>query len=580
MNTPKWSIGFLALLCASTALIPARAQDKPTASEVIIKMDPYVVEGERVLPPPESWRYVSVPAGELTKGNKVVIAQGYEILSNLSEKNTKRFAEDLQLRQFAGTLLWPMIVQAMPRQSLVVIIDRTKQAWTEANQPTALAWQGEPIATAIQQAGGFDSRSFATGYQELRPDQGFGSEPAQLANPMNTRITPANQDPTNTDPNGPDVLEKSAFGKRGLRPLTAGFTRVRALNGVVAAQINADVPKANVEDLPVEEQLSADLSRRAAEYALMSFPQRPPQWFYTGLGWLVASTQVTPTRITFADTNGMMDNRAMPSLAALLNKTTASTEEDDLLAATFTHYGLYGDNGKHAEQFMTLVQRQSQGAVTAEQFQEIFGVSIKQMEVALATYSRSFANYKSTELQGRLPELPPFTVREATQSEVARMQADSLITQGKPDLALNILRIAYWRGEREPAMLAVLAGLEEKQGSLERARKITQALMALPAPPARVFTVEARLRFRDATANKQPQEKLTVAETRTIMGPLGRAVQAGQDSEDIWAFFSDVVLRSAGHPHESITGILDRATKRFPNNVTIREAAAFAQHKP
>jgi hypothetical protein len=584
MISPKWSAAFLALFCVSTVLIPTQAEEKP-GTEVIIKMDPYVVEGERVLPPPESWRYVLVPGLELTRSKKVVMAPGYEVLSNLSEKNTRLFVEELQLRQLAGTLLWPMIVQALPRQPMVIILDRTKQAWAAPAQSDALAWQGDPINAAAAKAEGFDSWASQAGTQIITSQQGFGpdplADPSQQANALNQRLNSTSDDPNNPTPNNPGTPEQDPFIKRGLHPLPAGFTRVRANNGIVAAQINADVPLAGVEDAPTEEQLAADLSRRAAEFALASLTQRPPLWFDSGLGWLIASAQVTPTRITFADTKGMLANQtAMPSLALLLTKATALTYEEDLLAATFTHYGLYGNNNKNTEKFMTLVQRQSQGPVSPEQFKEIFGISIEKMEIELATYGRTFAAYKSHEMRGDLPSLPPLKVGEATQSETARLQADSLITQGKPDLALSVLRIAYWRGEREPAMLAILAGLEEKQGSLERARKITQALMALTTPPTRVFVVEAKLRFRDATATKQPQEKLTVAETRAIMDPLGRAVQAGQVSEDNCEFFSQVVLRSNGHPHESIAAFLDRAAKKFPHNSTICEAASFAKTKP
>jgi hypothetical protein len=576
MITPKWSLGFLALLSVSTVLIPARAEEKPS-SEVIIKMDPYVVEGERVLPPPESWRYVSVPAGELTKGNKVIVAPGYEVLSNLSEKNTRLFVEELQLRQLAGTLLWPMIVQAQPRQPLVVIIDRTKQASAPSDQPISFSWQGEPIAAAAPTTRAYSSRRYdsTTGARPEFFEQAFNSN----FDPTDPNTGPSGQtspftNPAITNPSGTDSPFMKAMGS-----LQAGFTIVYASQGVIAAQINANVPVVAVGDQPAEEQMAADLSRRAAVYTLQSFPQRPPQWFYTGLGWLIASTQVSPTRITFADILAKLEQTQMPSLSTLLSKTTAFTDEEDLLAASFTHYGLYGDNSKHAGKFMTLVQRQIQGPVTEEQFKEIFGITIKQMERELATYSRSFASYKSFELRGRLPEMPPLMVREATQSEVARLQADSLIAQGKPDLALNVLRIAYWRGEREPAMLAVLAGLEEKQGSLERARKLTQALMALPTQQARILAVQARLLFRDTIANKQPQDKLSAVETRAIMDPLGRAVQAGQISEENCEFLAQVVLRSAGHPHQSIATFLDRAAKKFPNNIIIREADAFAQSK-
>ena len=579
MISPNWSTSFLALICASAALVSARAEDKPD-SEVIIKMDPYVVEGERVMPPPESWRYVSVPAGELTRGSKVVVAPGYEILSNLSEKNTRLFVEELQLRQLAGTLLWPMIVQAMPRQPMVVVLDRTKEASEPFSLPSALSWQGEPITAAAPTTRVYSSRTY---------DNTTGVNPAFFEQSFNFNLDPT--DP-NTGPSGQTNPFDQPVGsntsgtedpfKKGSQPspLKAGFTIVYSSQGVVAAQINGNVPAVSASDVPAEEQLAADLSRRAAVFTLESLSQRPPQWFFSGLGWLIASTQVSPTRITFADVLAKLDQTRMPSLSVLLTKATALTDEEDMLAASFTHYGLYGDNGKHAEKFMTFVQQQIQGPVTEEQFKEIFGLTIKQMERDLATYSRTFAAYKFTELRGRLPDMPPVNVREATQSEVARLQADSLIAQGKPDLALGVLRIAYWRGEREPAMLAVLAGLEEKQGSLERARKITHALMALATPPVRVLAVEARLRFRDATVTKQPQEKLTVVETRSIMDPLGRAVQAGQVSEENCEFFAQVVLRSAGQPHESIAAFLDRAAKRFPNNNTIHEASAFAHNKP
>jgi hypothetical protein len=572
MRFPKWLVGLLAI--SPALVLSAEAQQKP-AEEVIIKMDPYVVSGERVLPPPESWRYVSVPAGELTIGKKVIVAPGYEVLSSLSDKNTKIFVEEVQLRQFTGTLLWPMIVKALPRQPMVVIIDRNKQAWTSTDLPVGLAWQGEPIAAAEAQSSGFDSVNYNTGMQySSMVEQSFapGDPRATELNTMGTRMI--------QDGNPTSFTEPKAFEtKRGIQPLPAGFTRVRANSGIVAAQINADAPKANT-DSPDEERLAADLSRRAAEYALSTFSQEPPLWFRSGLGWLIATTQVTPTRITFADTNGMLDRTVMPSLATLLDKTTALTFEEDLLSAAFTHWGLYGDNQKHAPKFMQLVQEQSQGPVSPERFQEIFGLSIKKMEMELVTYSRTFAAYKSVELHGDLPPMPAMTIREATQSEVARLQAEAFITQGKPDLALNVLRIAYWRGEREPVMLACLAGLEESQGSLERARKITQGLISLSIPPAKILTVEAKLLFRDATANKQSEEKLSTKETRLIMDPLGRAIKAGQNSEDICEFFAQVVLRSAGQPHESVIAFLNQAAKHYPKNETIHKANLIAQPKP
>jgi len=577
MNLPKWPAGFLTLICASAFLISSRAEEK-TSAEVIIKMDPYIVAGERILPPPEDWNYVYVPGTELERGKQVTVAPGFEILSNLTEQNTKLFVDELQLRQLAGSLLWPMIVKTMPRDPLVVIIDRTKQAAGGATSALTLAWQGDPITsfTASSFPNNFDSSAFSTensntGNQLVDPNLPLsGQDPGDA---MADTVATSTHILVN---NNRTISSETSHNDRWLKPLPAGFTYIWAKQGLVTAAIFADEPLSGFGP-PTEEQLAADLSRRAAEFALFTFPQPPPRWFQSGMGWLIATTRVTHTRITFADTGNILSTNAMPSLGALLAKTTGLTYEEDLLAAVFTHWGLYGDNCKHAAKLTALVQQQCQAPLTEAQFTEIFGMNFKKMEIELSQYTRSFSSYKSIQKEGQLPDLPTVIVRKATQSEVARLQAASLITQSKPELALNALRIAYWRGEREPAMLAILAGLEEQQGSMDRAHKISQALMTLPAPPPRVFIVDARLHYRDILANKKPEEKLTAKETQTIMGPLGRAVQAGQNSEEIWTFFSDVVLRSGGRPHESIAALLERASKRFPKNTVIGEAAAFAK---
>jgi len=583
MRYLKRLVGFS--IISSISALFAMAEDKPIttavpADDVIIKMDPYVISGERVLPPPESWRYVLVPALEFTRGNKVVVAPGFQILSNLSEQNTKTFVEEFQLYQFAGTYLWPMIMQSLPREPIVVILDRTKQAMSTAGDAMSLAWDGDPItgsSASAQNNTAYDSMAFNTGTQIV--DNATPIVPEFFSNDPTTE---AEQPTTNRyQPDGATTTsEAKPFKGRWRQPLPAGFTYVYAKSGVVTAQINADSPRAH-SDTPVEEMLAADLSRRLAEYVLFTFNEPPPRWFQSGFGWLIATTSVTPTRITYADTGDMLANvGTMPSLEALVNKSGKLTFEEDLLAAAFTHWGLYGEDRKHAEKFTALIKRQSTGPITPQEFQSFVGLTYKQTEQTLSTYARTFAAFTSHQLSGKIPDMPAFTVREATQAEVARLKADSFISQGKPDLALNELRIAYWRGEREPAMLVTLADLEEKQGSVDRSKRIVQGLLALKNPPILAYSVDAHLHFREATAGKAPDEKLTAKETRTIMGPLGRVIQAGQATEPLCVFFAQVVMRSGGKPHESITGFLEQAAKRFPKNTLIKQAYEFAKSNP
>jgi len=553
---------WLLLVGSSTA---AFAEDTPS-TEPIIQMPPYVIQGERVLPPPESWRYVAVPAEELTRGKHVIVAPGYEILSNLSEHNTKLLVSEIQYRQLAGTLLWPAIIQALPRQPMVVVVDRSKAPEPDEADAT-VSWENEPISNAEPATGGFDSLSDMQEEDPLNPGGG-GTGGGAPGNQLGTRMNLGGKQTTTSSSSRPRFT-----------PMRRGSVRITAREGIVAASIGADGRLATSTP-PDEEHLAASLSQESVLFALASLPEKTPQWFRAGLGWLAGSTDITPTRITFADSVASFKDRSIPSLAQLFAKTDTLSPDDELLSALFTHYGLFSSEKKYAKAFMQFVQQQCGQTFSEASFVEAFHMSTGKMEKILATYSRTFAAYESHELNGRLPDMPAFTVREATQSEVARLQADLLISQGKADQALGILRIAYWRGEREPAMLAILAGLEERCGSIERANKITQALVTLPTPPTRVFAVDGRLRFRAATASKKPEEKLTPDETKLIMTPLARAIKAGLVTEDLCALVSDVVLRSSVQPPESIATFLNLAAKKYPENTAIKNAASVALLTP
>ncbi|MGC4075080.1 MAG: hypothetical protein QM760_21775 [Nibricoccus sp.] len=498
---------------------------------------------------------------------------GYELLSNVSEKNTRTFVSELQLRQFAGAYMWPMLVNLQPKQPMVVIYDDTKQASIPPDASTIVNWSGDPIAVPTTGSSEFTSGSFDSGAWQVE------TETVSDREAINSIPAPGEEVEEASTRYGAQPVEKGVFQKEERRlPLPPGYVLLTSKEGLIAAQLNADQPLAGTEK-PTEEQMAANLSAWAAVAGLQNLPGGSPRWFDSGMHRLIELTDVTPTRITFARGVLIPSLKRLASLQLVLGKSSAFTEEEKLIATAFVHYGLYGDNGAHAQQFMKFTERVVKEGMSEALFKECFGKTVKQMDQELETYGRSAATYRSIETRGEMPPMPAFTVREATQSEVARLQADALITQGKPDRALDELRIAYWRGEREPQMLAALAMLEERLGSVERARKLSSALMALPKPPSRVLPVEAKLLYRQATAAKPEGAKLSVAETRKILGLTARAINEGQNSEEVWTFFSEVVLRSEGKPHESIRTYLSQAGKRYPDNATIRQAVEFAGGK-
>ena len=93
-------MGFFGLLAALTSLRAADVRSAPPAgapivasSGPIIELPKFEVTDSRVLPPPESWRYATIP--------------GFEILSNISARATTRFVKDFLLLQTAINEIMP-----------------------------------------------------------------------------------------------------------------------------------------------------------------------------------------------------------------------------------------------------------------------------------------------------------------------------------------------------------------------------------------------------------------------------------------------------------------------------------------
>ena len=68
------------------------AQEIPTG--LVVELPKFVVTDSRELPPPESWRYGEIP--------------GFQILTNASEKNTRRLIRDFGLFKQALNMVFPV----------------------------------------------------------------------------------------------------------------------------------------------------------------------------------------------------------------------------------------------------------------------------------------------------------------------------------------------------------------------------------------------------------------------------------------------------------------------------------------
>jgi len=133
-------------ICAQSQ--PASKTRAPAPAEPVVQMEPYIVKGERILPPPEDWLYVRVPALELTRGNSKIIVPGFEILSTREKAGTLGFVEELQQRQIANAILFPNIIGALPSHpAIVIILDNYAKMEKFPSNPVAEAWQGDSLYT-------------------------------------------------------------------------------------------------------------------------------------------------------------------------------------------------------------------------------------------------------------------------------------------------------------------------------------------------------------------------------------------------------------------------------------------------
>jgi hypothetical protein len=579
---------------------PALQQtDDGKATGPVVEMEPYIVRGERILPEPEPWVYIKIPALELTRGKNVVVVPGYEVLTPARlRKNARTFALELQLRQLAGALLFPNVVRALPRSAIVLIWDDEERLRAKSG----MAWLGDSAFTAgaFKHAGRLPDPRYAVGTLK----RVFGNQITERASRYDDdagRVMMATDDMQPWD----DGFADAVFDERKL-------SAILAMNGgPLTVYVNTPYKGSSIDGAARSVWINLN------NYALGSTLKNNPEWLTEGLSRLYVSVQVTPRQIDFGKADfGIPQSGGMRSFPGMTTSSPFSEAPPmpmsasnapivslpklaDILkggdlpsgagryrrqfAAAFVHYCLYGYNGKYTANFFQFVGRLQDEPFSEELFRECFGTKITTFETHLAAYTRSFAFFKSTRYRGKFTPMPALTLREATQSEVARLKAEVLVAQGWAPNALDELRIAYWREEREPRMLALLAFLEEHIGSIPRAQKITTALLALPEPPARACVVAAKLRLRELFGENGDDRKLSEAEAGPVMELIGRARGQGLLNEDLCATLAKLVTKSTGRPDANITEFLAEAAKRYPLNQTITaalEAGGSQAHAP
>jgi len=531
----RWLFPALAL----AARLAAQEVEKPV-NDKPVEMPVYTVTDTRELPPPEKWNYARI--------------EGFEVLSNASERGTRNLLRDFQKYSQAIGFVWPGVQGPRAVPAMLIICGRGGKF--DAFKPA-----GEFQADRAMASLSLRDREQAAIVID------FEAKVINLVTPEGTAATAAA--PT-TDADG------NSIGGGG----DPGF----------------------------EVDAYKQLYREYIRFLLASVQPRSPAWLEEGLAQIFMAMEVTNTSITVgkledpntisatqammneAGTGGVAPQEDRDFNAALANRGLLKMEDVFAVAHdsdtarnplgstwakqcyAFVHWGLYGDQGRHQKEFLTFLLRLGKEPLSEALFKECFKQTYKDMGMTIRGYIQ-FTSYKTAGLKTpkgqKIPEPPPVTLREATESEVGRIKGEALRLAGHNPAARLMMVAPYIRGERDPQLLASLGLLERKLGDDAKARKFLEAAAAAKAVRPRAYLELARLRYADALAKPAAGTLLDSNQTAGVLTPLFTARTQPPPLPEIYQLIGDAWSHCALIPTAAHLGVLDEGVRLFPRDAQL-----------
>ncbi|MEY2878153.1 MAG: hypothetical protein RLZZ15_533, partial [Verrucomicrobiota bacterium] len=371
----------------SLAAVSLFAAEPAPLAPGIVELPKFEVTDSRVLPPPEKWHYASIP--------------GFEILSNTSERETKRFVNDFLLLQSA-------IGELMPGLSKVNVA-----------VPTSLILCGR--------GNSFNRFMPADRGDDLYNTNAlFFDDPERGAIVIDFALGELRLD-------GDNVLESDPY---------RGFYK-EYFRHLIRTQMGGKPP------LWFEEGL-------VAMFSAIDFNKKWVTFGQIGDGFGGGKD---------SDFTHLLAQHALMPLPEMFSRTTVTTDHYwSAQCYAFVHMCLYGRNQKFQKGFLQFLTKLGPDGPTEELFKECFKKSYKDMVLELRGYL-GFTDHKYIQLTAKkgqaLPDPPPFTLRAATEAESGRLVGGALRLGGHGPEAHLALIAPYIRGERDPQLLAAL-GLDER----------------------------------------------------------------------------------------------------------------------
>lgn len=467
----------------------------------VVELPKFEVTDTRILPPPEKWLYAQVP--------------GFELLSSVSARETKRFVRDFLLLQEVIGVIMPGLTRIDSPVPTTLILSGRGKGFDEflpadrANDvltTNSLFFKNSERAAIVV--------DFAMGELELDADTKEESDPYR------------------------------AFYREYFRFL-------------IRRQLARPPPEWFEEGL-VQIFAATEFSRKTIYFAQIGDGFGGPK---TG------------------DFNRLLQRQGLIPMKEFLQPGPPERRDGywEAQCYAFVHYCLYGNGRRLQQPFLKFIQRLSHEELSETMFKECFGKTFKEMGTELRGHieftASTMIQFRAKKGQ-ELPEPPAVELTAAPDAVVGRLKGETLRLAGHDGAARNALIAPYVRGERDPQLLAAL-GLDELEADhLDRARKFLEAAAAAKATRARAYLELAKLRLADIRDQVPPDKNFDAKQTAAVLEPLLIARSQPPRMVDVYSLYVETLLRAEAPPTREQYEVVVEGANAFPGNLPLIYMAA------
>lgn len=250
-------------------------------------------------------------------------------------------------------------------------------------------------------------------------------------------------------------------------------------------------------------------------------------------------------------------------------------------AALFIRWGLAGRGAPRRPALWKFAERAAVEPVTEALFRECFGFDFATAWQQLTAYLPEAMREKLVLRPAQRPRLPDYTLRPATETEIARLKGDwerleigfvktqfPALTRRYLEQARRTLMRAYDRGSRDPQLLTVIGLCEVDAGNDASAREFLEdaAARTRTLRPRAWFEL-ARLRFAGAMGKGGAGgARLTPEQAGEVLTPLFAAREQEPPLAEVYVLIADVWAASAQPPTREQLAVLEQGVRIFPRH--------------